>query len=100
MDFAFDKIKIDVSRIITIFLFFGIIFYGSYRIAVFFKPDQLFFPLGVQPARYQDFYCGNIKMNIAGETGVYKDIPIPLAPDSCVTFVPRGETVTAGFKSR
>jgi len=99
-DNIFNKIKINISKGAVIFLFFAIISYVAYRFSVFFKPNQIFFPAGVEKVGYKEFYCEKIKLNICTEGGEYKYLPIPCAPDKCVTFIPRGETITDGFKKR
>ena len=87
------------SKVLAVFLFAGIILYTGYRFAVFFKPAQIIRPLGIDNFRYEEFDYNNIKMNIRSVEGQEKYLPLPVVPDKCQTFVPRGNTIEDGFKS-
>ncbi|MBS1666942.1 MAG: hypothetical protein JST58_06165 [Bacteroidetes bacterium] len=85
---------------IAIFLI-AITGYCNYRLVKFFQPSEIIFPAGIEKVEYQPYNYMNLQMNYVDKnTNVCGATPVPCITDSINNFVPRGNTVEEGFKSK
>lgn len=74
--------------------------YTGYRFVYFFSPKQLLTPAGIENAGYSSFDCEGINFIIPDDDKDCGSLPVPCVSDSCKNFMPRGEKITDGFRSR
>ena len=78
-----------------------IVCYTGYRLDRFFHQSDFMFPAGIEKPAYHPYEYMNIEMNLLNiKEKPCGATPVPCISDSINDFVPRGNTVEEGFKSK
>ena len=87
---------------LTIICLLTVIFsYTGYRLNGFFYQRDFIFPEGIEKPAYHPYRYMNVEMNLLdNKENPCGASPVPCIIDSINNFVPRGNTVEQGFKSK
>ncbi|HXB42519.1 MAG TPA: hypothetical protein VNV85_00605, partial [Puia sp.] len=92
---------VRLYKLVTACFFILIITYSCYRLSVFFRAVDLFFPEGIEKVEYTQYSYGNIKVNLVTKANTWCGAtPVPCVLSCCNNFVLRGKTINEGFKKR
>jgi hypothetical protein len=97
---SFGDIRKKALLIITLITTVVTGIYIVYRVINFFSPSQLLLPMGIKQVNYKTVKCNKVNINIPETVYDCGNINVPCAYDSCKTFVPRGEKITDGFRTK
>ena len=79
---------------------FSVLVYSVYRIGYFFNPGELVKPAGISRVEYKQIKYEKLDITLVGDSSACGLCPLPCVTKKYLDFIPRGNTLTDGFKSR
>lgn len=94
--------SLNKTKLISIVFFVsGVISaYTVYRFTNFFQLSQLLSPLGIENVEFRSFDCHGIRINQPSGNNDFGKTPVPCTDLGCENFIPRGNDIKDGFRSR
>ncbi|HVM88507.1 MAG TPA: hypothetical protein VMT76_10000 [Puia sp.] len=100
-NFTFHKLGVWAFRSSVMLLLTAITSYTVYRFIRYSTCSEIIFPAGIKKGRYTKLYMSNnMEINISKDSIGCGIIPEPCLSDTNITFLPRGRTISDGFKSK